>query len=128
MLIFDSKSCTECQACRLKCSFVKETEYNPAKSRLSIKGKWPQMPVLKVCRQCQNPLCVKACPVSALSQEEQRIISIDYGLCSDCKLCVQACPFEAVQTCAGKIYICDTCKGEYPCTEVCSTEAISKKG
>lgn len=127
MLYFDAEQCTECQACRLKCSFVKEGEYNPDKARLNILGSWPQFPVLKVCRQCKKPACIKACPVNALTQNETRAILIDFNVCTQCGLCVTACPFDAVLTLAGRIHICDTCKGEYPCVKVCSTGAISRE-
>lgn len=128
MLKFDAQECTECQACRLKCSFVKEGEYNPVKARLSVTGKWPQFPSLKNCRQCEDPACVEACPVQALTQNDLGAIAVDYDLCIQCGLCASACSFGAVITFAGKIHICDTCNGEYPCVTVCSTGAISAEG
>ena len=127
MLYFNAEECTECKACLLKCSFVKESEYNPAKARLDISGKWPEFPELKICRQCKKPACVEVCPEDALTQQEDRVIKVDYDLCTECGVCVKACPFDAVMTLDGKIFICDTCDGEYPCTRVCSTEAITKE-
>lgn len=127
MLYFTAQECTECYACRLKCSFVKEKEYNPAKARLGIDGKWPRLPELKNCRQCKKPACVEVCPVTALTQAEDGVIAVDYDLCTECGLCVEACPFDAVLTFEGKIHICDTCNGEYHCTKVCSTGAISRE-
>lgn len=127
MLRFDANECTECQACLLKCSFVKETEYNPAKARLRIVGRWPEQPKMKICRQCQEPACVLACPVGAISQTAGGAICVDYDTCSQCGLCAEACPYAAVHTYAGKILICDTCKGEFPCAGVCSTGALARE-
>lgn len=122
---FNPELCTECQACRLRCSFLKEGEYNPEKARLNIVGKWPQMPKLKVCRLCKKPACVAACPVSALSQKENGVIKVDYDKCTQCGLCAEACPFGAVMVFQGKIMICDTCDGQYLCTKACSTGALT---
>lgn len=127
MLHFNPEQCTECQACRLRCSFVKEQEYNPAKARLNIVGKWPHLPTLRSCRLCKKPACVAACPEGALSQKENGVIVVDYDLCTQCGLCVEACPFDAVMVFEGKIMICDTCDGQYLCTKACSTQAITKE-
>ncbi len=124
MLRFNAEQCTECHACRLRCSFVKEEEYNPDKARLSITGKWPELPKLYSCRLCKDPECVAACPFDALSQNAKGVISVDYEACTECGLCVEACPYDAVLQFKGRILICDTCDGEYLCTKACSTDAI----
>jgi len=47
------------------------------------------------CQQCENPPCVKACPVSATWQEPDGIVAIDYDWCIGCRCCVTACPYGA---------------------------------
>jgi Fe-S-cluster-containing dehydrogenase component len=47
------------------------------------------------CHQCQNPPCVKACPVRATWQEEDGIVVVDYNWCIGCRYCEAACPYWA---------------------------------
>ena len=56
------------------------------------KGKY-YMPVQ--CQQCENPACVKACPVGATWKDEDGIVVIDYDWCIGCRYCEAACPYWA---------------------------------
>jgi Fe-S-cluster-containing dehydrogenase component len=56
------------------------------------KGKW-YLPVQ--CQQCDNPPCVKACPVEATWKEPDGITVIDYDWCIGCRYCQAACPYWA---------------------------------
>jgi molybdopterin-containing oxidoreductase family iron-sulfur binding subunit len=47
------------------------------------------------CQQCQNPPCVKSCPVGATWQEKDGIVVIDYDWCIGCRCCMSACPYGA---------------------------------
>ena len=67
-----------------------EHYYDPA--TVPVKGKF-YMPVQ--CMQCENPPCVKACPVKATWKEADGIVVIDYNWCIGCRFCVVACPYEA---------------------------------
>jgi molybdopterin-containing oxidoreductase family iron-sulfur binding subunit len=51
------------------------------------------MPV--ACQQCENPPCVKVCPVQATWQEPDGITVIDYDWCIGCRYCMAACPYGA---------------------------------
>ena len=47
------------------------------------------------CQQCENPPCVKVCPVEATWQEKDGITVIDYNWCIGCRYCEAACPYWA---------------------------------
>jgi molybdopterin-containing oxidoreductase family iron-sulfur binding subunit len=64
--------------------------YDP--KTVPAEGKY-YMPVQ--CMQCENPPCVKACPVGATWKERDGIVVIDYDWCIGCRYCMTACPYWA---------------------------------
>ncbi len=47
------------------------------------------------CFQCDNPPCIRVCPVHATYMGEEGIVGQVYARCIGCRYCMAACPFGA---------------------------------
>jgi len=126
LIKIDPNECTECKACMLKCSIVKEGEYNISKARIMVESDWPNTPNIRVCRQCKKKPCVESCFKEAI-KEFDGYLKVFQEKCDLCGECILACPFGAIKKENGSLLLCDGCEGEHLCTEVCNTKAIKKE-
>lgn len=146
-LVVDPRKCAGCIACMLACSMVHEGSTNPSLARIQVVQTsfrpYPVDTAIYICRQCANPLCLKACPTGALrvDAEHGNVRVVDESLCDGCRLCVEACPYQPSRIIwnpgrqvAAK---CDLCArapyrleeggphGKQACVEVCPMRAIA---
>jgi len=89
------------------------------------------------CCHCEQPNCVTACPVGAITKRaDDGIVVVDRELClgkDKCDLCLQACPYQVPQFDVednAKMQKCDLClervtQGQQPiCVEACPMWAL----
>ena len=132
-LMITQKDCMGCNACEVACKQEHRLRVGPRLIR--IIDEVPRFrPVY--CRHCAKAPCGEACPVRAISRNEQGIVLIDGDICIGCRACLDACPFEAMQfddhqEIAVK---CDLCverlaeDKEPACVSVCPTRCMQVGG
>jgi formate dehydrogenase iron-sulfur subunit len=89
--------------------------------------------VRRFCRHCQEPACVSACIVGALTKTAEGPVIYDSDKCIGCRYCMMACPYgiprydwEKVTPYVKKCTMCYTRlrQGQEPaCVEACPEEA-----
>ncbi|MEJ5376241.1 MAG: 4Fe-4S dicluster domain-containing protein [bacterium] len=137
-LFIEEEACWGCRACELACQQEHEFSFPPL---LRVLEEGPHMDNkdfsfqfrVRVCRHCQDPECVKACPQEALYQRPDSIVLLDQARCNGCGLCQDACAYQAIMMdpSRGKALKCDMCHvrvdhGLYPaCADnVCMAHCI----
>ena len=130
-IVWDPALCTGCRVCEAICSFVKEGEFNPVKSRVKVVMTVENQirhSVRVSCLQCEEAFCKVICPVGAISENAGGVKIVVDEKCIGCRLCEIACPVGAiiVDSESGTALKCDMCTGleEPQCVEYCYTEAL----
>jgi carbon-monoxide dehydrogenase iron sulfur subunit len=126
----EPEKCTGCKICELVCSATKEGEFNPLLSRIRHVRVGSVVHTALSCRLCDDPTCVRACPVKALSQDpETGLVHVDNDKCTGCGWCIEACEFGAISLPKDRktVIICDLCDGDPKCVEYCPQGALSLK-
>lgn len=107
-MVIDLDKCTACQACVIACkaennipfSTPEEAEKNRIISWMTIlpviEGEYPRLRarfIPRPCMHCENPPCVKVCPVGATYKNEEGLIAQVYTRCIGCRYCTNNCPY-----------------------------------
>ncbi len=128
VLQINYQKCTGCRLCELVCAVAHDGKSNPTRSRIRIM-KWEAegLYIPMSCQQCQDAPCMNACPVKAISRDEELgCVMVDYDVCIGCRTCVAVCPFGAMSfnTKDRQVFKCDFCDGDPQCVRFCEVNAI----
>lgn len=92
-LFIDLDVCsTQCLGCTIQCSYYDLVNNNGIHSIAELAT------YALVCRRCEEPHCVNACPVNALEQQPDKggMLIRHNMLCISCQSCSLACPYGTI--------------------------------
>lgn len=124
-VVCDPGKCLGCLICEFACSAKKEKSIDSSLSRIRVVNLEPTGSMAIACVLCEDPMCVKSCPLNALARsEENGVIMVDESRCTGCSWCLNACPFGAIAFNPTKkaVVICDLCDGDPECVKYCPFE------
>ena len=113
-MVIDLDKCVACQGCSIACRFENNTpavKPNEALRGRAIRwndvfsmpvnpieetGEYPHVKTrytTRPCMHCENPPCVKVCPVQATFVDDEGLVRQNYNRCIGCRFCTVACPY-----------------------------------
>ena len=134
VLVSNAARCTGCSRCEMNCSLLNDGKVMPFVSRVKVTrnlyhgadgktgglfGNFEYAP--DTCHQCEDPACLKACPMNAIYvRESDGVRVIDREKCIGCGACQAACPFHMAtvdpeEKKSTKCVLCGYCAQECPC-------------
>jgi Fe-S-cluster-containing dehydrogenase component len=136
--LFDVDRCLFCHACEIACMQENQLPSRPWTRVVQVgprlKGDMLLLDFLQQrCVQCEDPLCIKACPVKgAIEKNEDGIVLLNHARCILCQGCVNVCPYGALEYNPDKGIIgkCNFClerleEGRNPsCVHTCMGRAL----
>lgn len=107
-MAIDLKRCIGCHACSVACKSNNNLPNHILWNKVltvggegmdTASGTYPNAKMQYVpmsCQHCDNPPCVKACPVGATyKRKEDGIVIQNPDKCIGCRMCMVACPYSA---------------------------------
>ena len=125
-VILNMDRCVACRSCSAACLYSHQGMLNVGYGVIE-EGSLPV-----ICRQCEDPACVEACPTEALRREPSGVVQRSRLLCIGCGSCVHACPFGVIHPDLNRRQVgkCDMCEervtgGGVPrCVAACPSGAL----
>lgn len=109
--VIDVHRCIGCHTCSIACKVENNlpegmlwnrTVTDGGESMDTPAGVWPNVKkdyFTIACQHCENPACVKVCPVGATYKDpETGVVRQDYDKCIGCRMCMSACPYTGVRS------------------------------
>jgi molybdopterin-containing oxidoreductase family iron-sulfur binding subunit len=109
-MVIDLDKCTGCQACTIACqaennipfagpdetALDRSKHWHDVLPEVKQEGAYPHLHVQFIprpCMHCDDPPCVKVCPVGATYVDDEGLVRMDYQRCIGCRYCTTACPY-----------------------------------
>jgi anaerobic dimethyl sulfoxide reductase subunit B (iron-sulfur subunit) len=143
----DVQICTGCKTCIVACKDKNDLAPGVRWRRVFeySGGEWCSKPdgtfrqdvfayyISVSCNHCAEPICVEVCPTTAMTHDENGIVTVDQTKCIGCRYCEWACPYGAPQyhSDRGVMTKCDFCRDELrvggvpACVAACPTRALN---
>lgn len=109
--VIDQRRCIGCHTCSVACKIENNIPNEIWWNRILTDGgeemdipagSFPNSTIDYVpvnCQHCENPACVKVCPVGATYKDEGTgVVRQDYDKCIGCRMCMAACPYTGVRS------------------------------
>ena len=102
--------CVGCNTCANACKMQNNIPMNMLYIRVETdgvdtadgaQGTYPDLSrtyIPVACQHCENPACLKVCPVGATYKDDMGRVEIHYDKCIGCRMCMAACPYTGVRS------------------------------
>lgn len=124
-IVLDLDLCCGCRSCEAACKAAFKGESRIRHGEIAQTAYIPL-----ACRHCKDPLCAAACPVNAITKDEETgLVTRSAYVCIGCQSCAFACPFGVIDAplirhIAQKCNLCKD-RDEGPrCVAACSSGAL----
>lgn len=97
VMVIDLSRCKNLKKCQSACNHMHFLETDQSWIKLhSMQDADHSAPYWQptTCMHCDEPPCVKVCPVDATFKRQDGIVSIDSDRCVGCRFCMAACPYS----------------------------------
>ena len=97
VMVIDLARCKNARKCVTSCQKMHNLKEDQELLKVKLLQDTPESSPYwfpKVCFQCDNPPCVKVCPVDATFKSADGVVLIDNQRCIGCKFCMAACPYS----------------------------------
>ena len=123
-MVIDLNRCVRSRTCYVACKREHRILAHPRDEKHPyeyyrlryVEWEWGEYPTVRrafiplLCVHCEEPICLRFCPVDAISKRSDGITVIDNERCNGCGICTQVCPYGALYiTPEGKADGCDFC-------------------
>jgi tetrathionate reductase subunit B len=100
-MVIDLRRCIGCDACMVACKAEFDVPVGVFRTWVPyrVTGTYPKVKkhfLPRLCNHCDDPPCVRACPVGATYKEEEGGFVLQrYERCIGCRACMASCPYNA---------------------------------
>ncbi len=95
-MVIDLRRCDGCKVCTDACQEAHYLSEDQEWIRVyEMEGPGGAYFMPRLCMLCENPPCVRVCPVAATYKNASGVVLVDQNICIGCRSCMAACPYEA---------------------------------